>query len=901
MRVIIGENKMTFNSLHVIFNIGALLWLLNIHILADNPGAPTNLIIEVANNDKYAIVVDDPHPDFGWVMNDVDNNEYQTAYQILVASSLENLKNNNGDMWNSGKVESDESTNIPYGKNGQQLKNGKMYFWKVRIWDKDGNVSPYSSASRLIKSLSLSDWVAKPIWDISNKFNEDVCDYAYFRKEITLPKKKMKYAVAFVTSRDARVQKSPAYKFYINDELVGVGPFQGYQDKVTYLGYDVTDYLNKNYNNVLSAICESSVKEKSFLMQLYIQYENSDTTIITNDSWKSFSAQSIYNPHGTKTSNAYHYIDPFESIDSRKMPKGWMNVGFDDTNWHNVGERHQYYEKLMAVSKPPFEIEEISPASVKYLGNGDYNIILGSGYFGSLKLIFNKALPGDTISIRGERDIFPWTVNDWEKWIIRDSSQTIEEVGYVWTDSLQIRGYQGSDTLDASNIKFVAIRYPFDDTMGNFTSSDTLLNNIYEFCKVSMKNLDVDYFWDTPQNERIAYEAGGVIQQMTSYTMDRDYALARFATEYQYYEPTWPHEYKMQSVFMGWEDFLYTGNIRSIKKHWDILKEKKYDVDSTTNYLIKNVAASALDWPKVYQDGYNYEDRDSDKTFIDNVINSWNYFSYDHLSKMAAYLNVFYPNMGFDAEKIRLHKIAEAIKENYNKTFYSKNFKRYIDGFNSPHAAMHSSFMPIDFNMVQENLRDDIAGYLASRKMDCGVFGSQFYLWSIYKLNLGSKALELIVSKATNSWYNMIYRLSAADVCEAWDPSGKSDMSKSHAWGSSAGNMIQRGLMGINPNEPGFKKISIKPQIGNLKYANINFPTIKGKVSVNVFRSSDTYKIKVSIPPNTTAKVFVRRMKNTGTEVEVDGKIVNGNLDKDGKFIVFDNVGSGAHTFRKIQ
>ncbi|MEJ2616297.1 MAG: alpha-L-rhamnosidase C-terminal domain-containing protein, partial [Ignavibacteriaceae bacterium] len=674
------------------------------------------------------------------------------------------------------------------------------------------------------------------------------------------------------TARDARIQKSPAYKFYINGKIVGIGPFQGYQDKVTYIAYDVTNYLNKNIN-IISAICESSAKEKSFLMQLYIKYETSDTTIITDRSWKSFNAQSIYNPHGTKTSNAYHYIDPFESIDSRKIPLGWMQIGFNDSCWENVGERHQYYDKLLAVSKPPFEIEEISPVSVKFLGHGDYDIILGSGYFGSLKLKFDKALPGDTILIRGERDIFPWTVTDWEKWIIRDSLQTIEEVGYVWTDSLQIRGYQGSDTLDASNIKFVAIRYPFDDTIGNFSSSDSLLNRIYEFCKISMKNLNVDYFWDTPQNERIAYEAGGVIQQMTSYTMDRDYALARFATEYQYYEPTWPHEYKMQSVLMG--------------------------VDSSSNYLIKNVAASALDWPLIYQDGYNYKNVNSDNTFIDNIINSWNYFAYDHLSKIAMYMDESYPNMGFNAERIQLQTVAKVIKENYNKTFYSKNLKRYIDGFHSPNAAMHSSFMPIDFNMVPENLRDNIADYLSSRNMDCGVFGSQFYLWSLYKLNRGEKALELIVSHDKNSWYNMIHRLNAANTCEAWDPSGKSDMSKSHGWGSAAGNMIQRGLMGINPIEPGFKKISIKPQIGNLKYANIEFPTIKGKVSVIVFRNLDSYNIEISIPANTTAKVFVRKMLSTGTEVEVDGRNINGDLDSDGKFIMFDNIGSGFHTFKR--
>ena len=350
---------------------------------------------------------------------------------------------------------------------------------------------------------------------------------------------------------------------------------------------------------------------------------------------------------------------------------------------------------------------------------------------------------------------------------------------------------------------------------------------------------------------------------------------------------------------MGWEDYLYTGNIESIKKHWTKLKEKKYDVDSTSNFLIENVAATALDWPPPYLDGYNYEDADPDNKFIDNVLNVWNYFAFDRLSKMAANLDASYPDQGFYSESVNFASLAKNIKENYNKTFYKENIKRYVDGFKSSHAAMHSSFMPIVFDMARKDIRYDIASYLVTRNMDCGVFGSQFYLWSLYKLNQGTKALDLIVSKEKNSWYNMIYKLKAANTCEAWDPSGKPDMSKSHSWGSSAGNMIQRGLMGINPIEPGFKKISIKPQIGNLKFANIDFPTIKGKVSVNVFFSSNTYNVEINIPANTTAKVFIEKMGNKGIEVEVDGRIVDGNLDKDGEFIMFDNVGSGFHTFKR--
>jgi hypothetical protein len=267
---------------------------------------------------------------------------------------------------------------------------------------------------------------------------------------------------------------------------------------------------------------------------------------------------------------------------------------------------------------------------------------------------------------------------------------------------------------------------------------------------------------------------------------------------------------------------------------------------------------------------------------------------------MATILDEYYPNLNYHSESLKFAKFAKAIKNNYNKTFYKNDIKRYVDGLNSKHAAMHSSFMPIVFDLVKEKHEDDIANFLLSRGMDCGVFGSQFFLWSLYKLNLGEKALELIVSKDNNSWYNMIYNLQAANTCEAWNPSGKPDMSKSHSWGSSAGNMIQRGLMGINPIEPGFKKISIKPQIGDLKYAKMDLPTIKGNVSVKVSIDSILYNVSINMPANTFAKVFIQNFGNINTKVEVDGIITKGILDQDGEYIIFDNIGSGYHTFKRV-
>lgn len=70
------------------------------------------------------------------------NGVAQTAYQLLVASSEEKLKNNIGDVWNSGRVLSDKTTAIVH--RGKTLKKGQTYFFKVRLWDGDNRLSKYS-------------------------------------------------------------------------------------------------------------------------------------------------------------------------------------------------------------------------------------------------------------------------------------------------------------------------------------------------------------------------------------------------------------------------------------------------------------------------------------------------------------------------------------------------------------------------------------------------------------------------------------------------------------------------------------------------------------------------------------------------------------------------------------
>ena len=118
---------------------------------------PFNLRCEYVTN---PIGIDVLSPRFSWELRHSERGRAQSAYQILVASTRENLLNDVGDVWDSGKVESDESINIEYA--GKPLESRKIYYWKVRWWDDKDRVSPYSKIATFeMGFLSQNDWKAK--------------------------------------------------------------------------------------------------------------------------------------------------------------------------------------------------------------------------------------------------------------------------------------------------------------------------------------------------------------------------------------------------------------------------------------------------------------------------------------------------------------------------------------------------------------------------------------------------------------------------------------------------------------------------------------------------------------------------------------------------------------------
>ncbi|MCF6284337.1 MAG: hypothetical protein L3K26_04015 [Candidatus Hydrogenedentes bacterium] len=104
--------------------------------------------------------VDITAPRLSWIVTSDKRGQRQTAYQIRVASSEKGLAQGTADLWDSGKVASDETVNIEY--TGKALSSRTPCYWQVKVWDKDGNPSDWSDAALWSMGLlNKSDWSAE--------------------------------------------------------------------------------------------------------------------------------------------------------------------------------------------------------------------------------------------------------------------------------------------------------------------------------------------------------------------------------------------------------------------------------------------------------------------------------------------------------------------------------------------------------------------------------------------------------------------------------------------------------------------------------------------------------------------------------------------------------------------
>ncbi|MEA2707423.1 MAG: alpha-L-rhamnosidase [Phycisphaerales bacterium] len=397
----------------------------------------------------------------------------------------------------------------------------------------------------------------------------------------------------------------------------------------------------------------------------------------------------------------------------------------------------------------------------------------------------------------------------------------------------------------AANVRQQILIYPFDDHASRFASSDENLDAIWDFCKYSIKATTAFGIYVDGDRERIPYEADAYINQLAHYGVDREYALARHTHEYLLKNPTWPTEWKQHSVLMAHADWMYTGDVESIRRNYQVLKKEKTLLAHARadGLLDTSKLRDIVDWPAGERDGYVMSP-------VNTVVNAFHYRTLVLMSEMAAAI-------GEQQDAARFADESRRVLAAFNQKLYDEQQGVYVDGEVGPaheHASLHANLFALAFGLVPEQRKPQVIAFIKSRGMACSVYPAQFLLESFFESGEAEYALSLITSDGDRGWRNML-RAGSTITLEAWDIKFKPNLDWNHAWGAAPANILPRYVLGVRPLEPGFAKMIIQPQLGPLTQVEGKVPTIRGPVRVKV--DAAKRRMEVDIPKNTTARIVL--------------------------------------------
>lgn len=446
----------------------------------------------------------------------------------------------------------------------------------------------------------------------------------------------------------------------------------------------------------------------------------------------------------------------------------------------------------------------------------------------------------------------------------------------------EITGLKGG--VDAENTKQLSVHYPFDESASMFHSSDSVLNAVWDLCKYSIKATSFCGYYVDGDRERIPYEADALLNQLSHYCVDREYGMARQTMEYLMQNPTWPTEWQLSMVFMFWYDYLYTGDKELLVKYYDEIKAKTLFALRDTNALISTRTGKLtsevlesihyfrpqpmndiVDWPRpgasCLSDGEIGEADGYELTDYNTAVNAMHYGALTTMEKIADALG----NRD-DAEFFRSE--AALHLEAFNTLLLCPD-GIYKDGVDTGHRSLHANMFPLLYGMVPERYRESVKAFVKSRGMACSVYGAQFLLDALYDAGESEYALSLMTSLSDRSWYNMI-RSGSTITMEAWDMKYKSNLDWNHAWGAAPANIIPRWIAGVQPLEPGCRKMLIHPHPQGLEHFEALVPTLYGGISVSVDNRPDSLQAVVSIPRGVRAKLMLPFV-NGESELRING------------------------------
>jgi len=370
-----------------------------------------NLTCEHAAN---PLGIETSSPALAWQIFSDSRNVLQKAYQILVAGSLEQLDENVGDCWNTGKISSDNSIQVFY--EGKPLQPTVTYYWKVKVWDNRGNESDWSEPQIWQMGLlsagdwSNAQWIAlqeqsadqRIVPGIHGAGKPELGDMKnilpIFRREFQV-EKPLKKATAFVSGLGH-------FEMYLNGKKAGdhfLDPgWTNYEKYALYETFDITSYLNEGANACGIMLgngfyhtpreryrkCVVSYGYPKTVCKIIFEYaDGSKTELVTNDSWKT-----------TSSPITFSSIYGGESYDARLEQEGWDQAGFDDSRWQQALKVDGPPELRSQTATPLKIMESFEPKNIFQSKTGEWVYDLGQNASGIIRLSV-KAAKGQSIQV----------------------------------------------------------------------------------------------------------------------------------------------------------------------------------------------------------------------------------------------------------------------------------------------------------------------------------------------------------------------------------------------------------------------------------------------------------------------------------------------------------------------
>ncbi|GGD04137.1 family 78 glycoside hydrolase catalytic domain [Hyunsoonleella pacifica] len=894
--------------------------------------------------------IDNTVPRLSWKILDESHirGQKQTAYQLLVASSIKNLEENIGDIWNTGKVTSSQSVNVVY--DGVDLNSSKQYFWKVKVWDVSNKSSQWSEIANFSMGLlEQSDWKGEWIY----KKDQNKKDHNWYRKNFSLNEVPQS---AFV-----HVASFGYHEVYINGKKVGdevMNPVNSsLKKRLPYLTYDINSYLQEGDNVI--AIWHAAgwtrwgrIKtyyDAPFVLkaQAEISTESGAVTLTTDTSWKCKKSYSSY-------SGPWDILDfGGEIIDERLREDNWNTADYDDSNWVNATVFDNSKAKEVGIAdinlgpkgavvvpstdanpptskitatlsaqmvEPQVRYKQVNPVGVAKNEEGNYVIDMGENYTGYFEMNLFNGKEGDTVTfeVADHKEV----ATSWEQ----RSKYIFDETGTGhFTNRFNLAGgrwvtvYGIDYKPELKDIKGYVITNNRKQ-ISQFKSSSKLLNQIYQVnLNTYIANTIDGILVDCPHRERrgwgevtVAAMYGDALPNFESGAYMMQYA--------QFMQDAQADDGKMRAVINGddfeflmwmanspitiWETYRMLGDKKLLENHYPTLQKWMHWLyehsDYDTSEGLKIGTRGTLEFPGLG----------------DWCTPRGNFWSSSNSPESAHFNNCVYAFMLESALKIAktlrkeedakiYAKRLEVQRKATHKKLYDAKTGKYGLGHQVNQAfALLSGVTPkSEQEKVYNNLVDQVLYKFPY--YDTGSSGQALY--TRYFIEHGERMdliYELLKDKRHPS-YGYFLEQGKTVWPERWSAIGNSQI---HTCYTGIGGYFIKGFAGIRPDKlhPGMQHFIVKPvPVGDLTFANATHESMYGTIVSNWKINNQEATFHIEVPVNTSAKVYVPATKkevvfesdsvaDQSNEITYIGTEKN---DTVGNYIIYE-VGSGIYNFK---